>query len=116
MFGLCHKLISLNIYLIIYKMDYILFINNLIESEEAYESNGKIYQSKKKNYIKHLVSVENSILNFEEGKNIILWEECDDDDDIERFPGDPGPINTPWGFGRFTRNTFHFTNDLLKNF
>lgn len=67
------------------------FIQELITNSKAYLSGGKIYHKNED----------------PEEPDYILWETCDKDVK-ERFLGEPNPIETPWGYGRYTRHGYNF--------
>jgi cysteinyl-tRNA synthetase len=67
------------------------FIQELISNGKAYISNGKIYHQSED----------------PEDPDTILWETCDKGIK-ERFPGDPGCLDTPWGYGRYTQQGYNF--------
>lgn len=66
------------------------FIQELIENNEAYIKDNKIYKKK-----------------TEFSDEQVLWETCDLNAK-ERFIGDPGPFNSVFGYGRFTRDGYTF--------
>lgn len=67
------------------------FIQELITNGQAYLSDGKIYHKDED----------------PDNPDYILWETCEKNVK-ERFLGDPGCLNTPWGYGRFTREGYSF--------
>jgi hypothetical protein len=69
------------------------FIQELIQNGKAYINNDKIYKKKD----------DNDTDNDDE----VLWESCDLNVK-ERFIGDPGPFNSIFGYGRFTRYGYTF--------
>lgn len=66
------------------------FIQELITKGQAYFNNGKIYYKADE---------------YNEEK--VIWEICDKNIQ-SRFLGDPGPFNSIFGYGRFTREGYSF--------